>query len=205
MQTKKSKGGKHRIVQDVMAAVEGTTFRRASKVVDAVFDRIRFALWCGDPVELPIGTLEVKSQKGKPRRKIQRFRNIQTGEIDARKVELPGRHRVIKFKPDPKLELPLDPPPPPPPPPPESPEWAHARQLVSELLGRPADQAMLDKLQFAVEFHPQRPWERIGPSTPERLIKRLEFAKSKSLKFSPAESGGVDQLAYELAMMHYIR
>jgi len=39
-------------------------------------DSMKFALWRGERVEVPCGTLQVKVQSGKPRRKLQRLRNV---------------------------------------------------------------------------------------------------------------------------------
>jgi nucleoid DNA-binding protein len=92
------KGGKSRIVKDIMA--KGFTARKSEKALNAVIDSLKFALRRGEPVEVPCGTLEAKVQSGRPRRKWQRFRNVNTGKTDFQYISYPGRRRVVKFKPD---------------------------------------------------------------------------------------------------------
>src|SRR5438132_11163958 len=135
---------------------QGFTARKAQEAVNAVVERMKFALWCGEPVAIPGGTIQAKIRQGKPRREWQEFRNIRTQKIEHRFVHYPGRRRTVKFTPD--LALDLTPPPlPPVPPVPETPEQVEVRQLASALLGKPADQAILAKLQGAVEAHPYKP------------------------------------------------
>jgi nucleoid DNA-binding protein len=150
MKIAKKKTAKSLLVEEVMA--KGFTSRKATKAVNAVFDRMKFALQCGDEVPIPGGTVQAQIRNGKPRRKFQRFQNVNTGKRAYKLIKYPGRHRVVKFTPDESLDLtPL-----PVPPPPETPEQIEARQLATELLAlkRPADNALMAKLQQAFEVHP---------------------------------------------------
>jgi nucleoid DNA-binding protein len=191
MDDKKVKGGKGRIVNDVMA--KGFSARKAAKAVNAVFDLMKFALWCGEPVEVPGGVLQAKVRQGRERREWQRFRNVNTGKIKFAMVSQPGRRRVVKFKPDEKLDLkPL--------PPPETVEQAAARQVASELLGKPADQAVMAMLQQAVEVNPQKPWERLARQPePETLRRRLQFIQDRG-----SSCGSAQELAREVALHYWV-
>jgi len=94
-------------------------------------DSMKFALWRGERVEVPCGTLQVKVQSGKPRRKLQRLRNVNTGKTEFQYISYPGRRRVVKFTPDLALDLtPL-----PPLPLLETAEQVEARQLASYARG----------------------------------------------------------------------
>jgi nucleoid DNA-binding protein len=174
--------GKSAIISDVMA--KGVTARKATKAVNAVFDFMKQGLWWGEPVEVPGGTLQAKVRKGRSRRKVQKFLNIQTGMIDLQIGLFPGRRRVLKYTPDLDLDLtPL-----PPPPAPETPEQVEARQLASELLGKPADRAGI-ATQKAVEVH---------PSKPGALLRRLREFKDRGMHF-----GDVTALAYDVSACYW--
>jgi hypothetical protein len=165
---KKKKGGKSGIVKDVIA--KGFTARKAEEAVNAVFNSWRFALRCGEPVEIPGGTIISKIRAGRPRTKSQRFTNVNTRKIDFKIIRYPGRHKVVKFIPD----LALDLTPPAPPPIPETPEQVEARQLASELLARPADKAVMATLQKAAELLLCRPGS---------LLRRLREYKDRGWLF----------------------
>ena len=167
---KKTKGGKSRIVKDVMA--KGFAARKAQKALNAVFDLMKAALQSGETVEIPGGTIQAKARKGKSRGKIQRFRNVQKGKIDFKFVSYPGSRRVVKFTPDPNLDLtPL--------PPPEAPEQVEEREMVSELIGKPANKAIMARLQQAVELRPFKEGA---------LLRRLRECKSRGRTFSSVEA-----------------
>lgn len=169
----KKKGGKSSIVRDLMAA--GLTARKAVMAVNAVFDHMTLAAWWGEPVEIPGGLIQSTIRQGTPRRKLQNFRNIQTGRIDYSDVDYPGRRRVLKFTPDVELDLePL-----PAPPLPETPEQEAVRRLAAELLGRPADKAIMAVLQEAVDAH---------PSKPGSLLRRLQEFKDRGWTFDDVYS-----------------
>ena len=179
MDVKKKKGGKSVIVQDVIA--RGFTARKAEKAVNAVINQMKQALWRGEAVEVPGGTIQAGVRKGTRRREFQKFRSIQTGGISHRIVEYPGRRRVVKFIPDLNLDLT-------PPPLPDTPEDLEARQLASELLGKPTNKAIMARLQEAVDVH---------PSKPGALLRRLREFKSRGWHFD-----SVDMLARQVSA-HY--
>ncbi|MGD0778317.1 MAG: hypothetical protein ABSC05_36510 [Candidatus Solibacter sp.] len=89
----------------------------------------------------------------------------------------------MKFTPD--LELDLTPAPPP-----ETAEQVEARQLASDFLGRPADKAIMARLQQAVEVH---------PSKPGALLRRLRDFKSRGWRFA-----GIDSLACQLTAHYWL-
>jgi nucleoid DNA-binding protein len=186
---KKKKGGKSSIVKDVMA--QGFTARKAQKAVNAVVDLMTFALWCGEPVEIPGGTIQSKIRKGRPRTEFQKFRNMEKDKgkqkkIAFRIVRYPGRRRAVKFTPDPKLDLtPL-----PPPAVPETAEQVEARQLASELLGRPAGKSIVTALQAAVAIHAFRPGA---------LLRRLRDFRDRGWRFTDLE-----ELAREVSKCYWL-
>jgi hypothetical protein len=100
------KGGKNHIIQDITKA--GATVRQARKALNAVIDAWNLALSCWEDVEAPGGILTVKVTKGTPHRKLQHLQNIQTKEHILYPVRYPGRRRVVKLRPDPKLDLTVD-------------------------------------------------------------------------------------------------
>src|SRR6185369_12528844 len=148
--SKKQKGGKNILVEAVMA--KGFTARKSAEAVNALLERMRFGLWCGDEVPIPGGTIQTQIRQGKPRLELQPFENVNTGKHMSKFIRYPGRHRVIKFRPDESLDLT-------PPPPPEPPEVTEARQLATEILNlkKPADNALLSALQDAVDLRPNKP------------------------------------------------
>jgi nucleoid DNA-binding protein len=163
------KGGKSRIVKDIMA--QGFTARKSEQAMNAVIDSMKFALWRGEPVEVPGGTLQAKIREGKPRRKFQRFRNVHTRKTDFQFIHYSGRRRVVKFTPDLTLDLtPL-----PPLPLPETAEQLEARQLASYLLGKPANKAIMAELQQAAEVH---------RCMPRSLLLRLREYKDRGWHFN---------------------
>jgi nucleoid DNA-binding protein len=178
---KRKKGGKSRIVKDVMA--KGFTARKAEKAVDAVFSLMKVALQAGEPVDVPGGTLQAKARKGKPRMKSQRFRSVNNKRIAFKFVRYPGAHRVVKFAPDPNLDLE-------PPPLPEPPEELEARAIASELLGMPASQAIMARLQQAVEVH------RFKEGA---LLRRLRECKSRGRTFD-----NVEWLANQISAFYWL-
>lgn len=97
------KGGKFHIIEDITAT--GVSAGKAAKALNAVLDAWKLALWCGEEVEVPGGILQAKITRGRPRAKLQHFQNISTKELIGLPVRYPGRRRVVKLKPDPKLGL----------------------------------------------------------------------------------------------------
>ena len=178
---KKKKGGKSRIVKDIMG--KGFTARKAEEAVNTVFSLMQLALQSGAPVEVPGGTLQAKARKGKPRREVQRLRNVHNKKIALKLVRYPGAHRVVKFTPDLNLDLT-------PPPLPESPEELEARAIASELLGMPASQAIMARLQQAVEVHPFKEGA---------LLRRLRECKSRGRTFD-----NVEWLANQISAFYWL-
>ena len=160
------KGGKSRIVKDIMA--KGFTARKSEKALNAVIAHMKLGLWRGEPVEVPGGTLQSKIRRGRPRKKLQRFRNVNSRKIDFENISYSGRRRVVKFTPDLALDLtPL--------PLPETAEQVEARQLASYLLGKPADKAIMAELQQAAEVH---------RCMPRSLLLRLREYKDRGWHFN---------------------
>ena len=181
---KKKKGGKATIVKDVMA--QGFTARKAQQALNAVLDLMKFAVWCGEPVEIPGGHIQSKIRQGKPRGELQKFRDVQNGELAVRLVRYPGRRRVVTFTADLALNLtPL-----PPRPLPETSEQVEARQLASELLGKAADKSIMATLQQAVEVH---------PFMPGALLRRLRDIKSRGWQV-----GDIYSLAQRVASHYWL-
>lgn len=182
----KKKRGKSALISDVRK--KGFSARKAAKAVDAVFDAWKFALWCGEGVEVPGGILQAKVTKGTERATLQWFQNIATKEAMARMVHAPGRRKVVKLQPDPELVLIPDPPPPPPLPPPPHPETAEEveeRQLVTCLLGLSslADDGTMTTIRHAVDAHPRRPGVKLS-AKPGALVRRLREMKARGWHFS---------------------
>jgi len=105
VKTKKrsEQGGKTRLVE--VARQHGCSKRKAEKLVNCLFNQIARALARDEDVELPFGTLNCKQYTGKGRVRFQRTVNIQTGKRKYRIMRYPGARRVIRFKPDPELDL----------------------------------------------------------------------------------------------------
>ena len=197
MKNTKQKSAKTKTVNkaDLICTVraKGFSARKSAKALNAILDSWKFALWCGEDVEVPGGTLQAVITKGTEWATLQTFRNIYTKELLVRMVHTPGRHRVIKMKADPTLGLKLDPPPPPPPPPPPSPppppkpetaEEIAERQLVTELLGlrQPADDQTMALIRAAVGAHPRIPGQRLC-FKPGALLRRLREMKNRGWRF----------------------
>jgi nucleoid DNA-binding protein len=177
----KKTGGKSRIVKDVMA--KGFTGRKAEEAVAAVFTLMTLALQSGGAVEVPGGTLQAKARKGKPRKKLQRFRSVHNKKIAFKIVRFPGGHRAVKFIPDSTLDLtPL--------PLPETPAQVESLRLASTLLGKPANEAIIARLQQAVDVHQSRPGA---------LLRQLRDSNSRGRTFENVES-----LAQQISACHWL-
>jgi nucleoid DNA-binding protein len=186
--------------RDIIRAVraKGFSARRSTKAVNAMIDVCKYALWCGEDVEVPGGILQVKITRGTEWATLQRFQNIHTKEPMVRTVHTPGWRKVVKLKPDPKLVLALDPPPAPPPPPPaplppppkpETAEEVEERQLTTLLLElrNPADDRIMTVVRRAVGAHPRIPGERLS-FRPGALLRRLRQFRAKGWSFSDVRS-----------------
>ncbi|HLK32115.1 MAG TPA: hypothetical protein VKT29_03435, partial [Terriglobales bacterium] len=114
-------------------------------------------------VEVPGGTLRTQIYNGKPRRRIKKLRNVNTGKPFLGLISYPGRRRVIKFDPDPSLNLEYCAELPPPTisvaahPIKSDPEQAEAWKLAAELLHSHVDTAIMDELQAAADQYTDRP------------------------------------------------
>jgi nucleoid DNA-binding protein len=122
-----SKGGKSVLIRMLMKE-HGISKRKAEKAVNAVFDCMARALRRGEVVELPIGWIRAtrRPAKGK-KQKLQKFRDIQTGEISHRIVRYPDK--IIRFRAKPEL-IRRGPEPPSPP----SPEMIQKGEELEQLL-----------------------------------------------------------------------
>ena len=154
--------GKSGLIRDVIR--KGFSVRRAIKGVNAVFDCMARAVRRGEVVQIPVGTIRPRAQKGKPVRRLQKLYNLQTGTSRWKLAKFPGKRRVVNFRPD--LNLDLTPPPVPP-----TPEEVECRILAAELLGRRAvDDRTMARLQQSADF---------PPTKPGNLLNRLKEAKSR--------------------------
>jgi hypothetical protein len=181
MARKNRKLGKNVLIEAAMA--KGLSARKARQFVNAVIASWTYALWCGEVVQIPGGTIQSKVREGPRRRMLQPFRNVNTGQPMEREVLYQGRRRVVKFKPDPHLTFPL-------PPPPEPPEEVEARPIASELMGSPVSREMLAVLQHALA-------RRSRP--PETFFTRLKVVKSRGIR-----PRNLDELRFYLAICHYL-
>jgi nucleoid DNA-binding protein len=174
--------GKSGLIRELMA--KGLSVRRAEKAVNAVFDCMTRAVRRGETVEIPGGAIQAKIMNGEPRRAPQRFRDVRTGEITVKDVTYPGRRRVVKFRPDESLDLtPLPVPP--------TPEEIECRELATELIGMPADDAVMERLKHAAA----------QPSTkPGNLLARLRDRKQRGLRYHQDAS----RLSADIATLYWL-
>ena len=177
----RSNKGKSKLIRELMA--KGISVRKAEKGVNAVFDCMARAVRRGESVEIPGGRIQVKMRKGQPRRKWQRFVNVQTRQIMSRIVDFRGQRLVVKFSPDLNLNLsPL--------PQPLTPDEIEALQLASELLGKAADLATMKKLKDTVAARPNKPGA---------LVRRLRDLKSRGLRYRD-----VAELVHDIGALYWL-
>lgn len=163
-----SNTGRSKLIRELMA--KGLSVRKAEKAVNAVFGCMTRALYRGEIVEIPGGCIQAVGRNSRPRQKLQRFRNVQTGKAMYRIVRFRGPHRVVRFRPDMQLDMsPLPAPPPEP-----TPEQIEIQQLASELFEKPVNEALLARLQEAVEVHPHKPGA---------LLRRLRELKARGYRY----------------------
>ena len=182
MAEKKRKHGKNVLIEAAMA--KGLTARKARQFVNAIVASWTHALWCGEVVEIPGGTIQSKIRQGTERWMVKRFRNVNTGKPMKRDAIYPGWRMVVKFKPDRHLTFPLSPPK-------ETAEELEARQIASELMGSPVSREMLAELQTALEKRSHR--------RPGALLTRLKVIRSRGL-----HTPNVESLIFYLAICHYL-
>jgi len=125
----RSTKGKSALIKMLMKE-HGFSKRKSEKAVNAVFDCMARALRRGEEVELPIGWIQTARPPAKRKKqKVQKFRNIQTGEISLSLVRFPDK--IIRFRANPELieRGPF-------PPPPLSPEIINKGDELENLLAR---------------------------------------------------------------------
>jgi nucleoid DNA-binding protein len=174
-----SSGGRSLPVQELVG--KGISVRKAQKAVNAVFDGMISALYRGEEVEIPGGTLHTERRPEKARREFHRFRHPKTKKVLCKLTRYKGSRRVVKFTADEMLDLT-------PPPPPRRSEETECRDLASELLGSgPADDQTMAVLNAAIPEQCRKPGA---------LLRRLRELKSRGLTANdPIElARGVDFL-----------
>jgi nucleoid DNA-binding protein len=125
----RSTKGKSALIQ-MLRKEHGFSKRKSEKAVNAVFDCMARALRLGEVVELPIGWIHTAPPPARrKKRKWQRFRNIQTGEISFSLVRFPDK--IIRFRAKPGLIVRG-----PGPPPPLSPRVIKKGEELEQLLSR---------------------------------------------------------------------
>jgi nucleoid DNA-binding protein len=155
----------------------GLSKRKAAQAVNAVFGLMTRALWRGENVELPIGWIKAVQTPPKRKRRYQKFRNIQTGELFRRLISPPKR--MIKFRAHPELVLRgRDALPPPSPLPPETQQKVEElERLYLQLAQRPLTLPVLEALMKAV-VDPNKPeLDANRPENLDRLLARLRHIK----------------------------
>jgi nucleoid DNA-binding protein len=160
----KATGGKSALIREVVK--KGFSVRRAERGVNAVFDVITRALWRGESVETPLGTLTVRRRKDQRRQELHTFRDIQTKKTSYKLVRYPGPHRTVKLKADEDVDLT-------PPPQPKTSEEIECRRLADELLSRPVADAYLARLRQSAALRGSRPGS---------LLRRLQFIRDRGWK-----------------------
>jgi nucleoid DNA-binding protein len=87
--------GKSGLIKAVMTAMAKNNTpisrRKAEKAVKAVFERMTRALWRGECVELPVGSIYVDSMPAKGTRRVQKSQNIATGAFQFKLAKVPER------------------------------------------------------------------------------------------------------------------
>ena len=156
-----------------MLREKGLSKRKAASGLNWVLYCMKRALWRGENVELPIGWIKAVQTPPKRKRRFQKFRNIQTGELFRRLISPPKR--MIKFRVHPELVLRgRDALPPPSPIPPETQRKAEElERLYLRLAQRPLTLPVLEALMKAV-VDPNKP--ELDANLPEdldRLLARL--------------------------------
>jgi nucleoid DNA-binding protein len=164
----RSENGKSGLIKMLMRE-HGISKRKAEKAVNAVFDCMTGALKRGECVEAPGGTIIVDAPSPGQKRRIQKFRNIETGEIFHKLANPPKR--VLRFRSDKKL-IQRGPFPPPAPPPPSralKQKQAELEQLLIQLGFPRIDEPDLKSLLAAVDDNRHEP----DPHHLDRLLARL--------------------------------
>ena len=156
---------------------KGFSWPKAEESFRRVWDVIGQAVRSGDVVELPgIGTLKSVVRPGLAQRRWRPLHNVATGKKPYRVVPDFRLPRQIRFTPHPELDFT-------PPPPPPMPAEMEAQQLAAELLGRPVDASVMERLQAkGVDLHPHKPGA---------LLRRLRELKKRGQHFSGCHTHGL--------------
>ena len=173
--------GKSGLIRELIA--KGLSVRKAEQAVNAVFDCVTRAVWRGEAVEIPGGTIKTQIMNGTPRRASQRFQDVRTRKIAVQEVHYPGRRRVVKFRPDESLDLtPLPATP--------TPEQIECRRLAMELLAKVVDDQIMTQLQKGADFPSPKPGA---------LLRRLKEVQNRGW---PNRS--TEKLSANLAKLYWV-
>jgi nucleoid DNA-binding protein len=177
----RSTAGKSALIKMLMKE-HGFSKLKAEKAVNAVFHCMARALRRGDKVELPIGWIHTARPPAKrKKRKWQRFRNIQTGEISFKIVRYPDK--IIRFRANPRLIVKG-----PGPPPPLRPEMINKGEELEQLLvglGFPDVTELNVKSLLVASVDPNKPWADSDlPGYLDRLLARLRALVREERQFS---------------------
>ena len=147
--------GRSGLIRDLVA--KGYSFRQATKLVNAFFDIMTRALERGEQVEIPGGSIQVEELEGEPRIEPNHmFQDLETHKPVTRPVRYKGARKIVKFVSDESLDLsPL--PASARPAQRETPEFAACRELASELVAEPMDDAGMQLLQRVVYSQARSP------------------------------------------------
>ena len=151
----------------------GMSKRKAAAAVNAVFALMTRALWRGENVDIPVGSIHAKSPPAWKKRRWQKLRNIQTKEAFFRIVR-PSKREIV-FKVDKRLILcgPAALPTPPPNPPETQRKQEELERLFSQLMGREITLPDLQKLLTAAADRGTQQIDANRPENHDRLVARL--------------------------------
>jgi nucleoid DNA-binding protein len=151
----------------------GMSKRKAAQAVNAVFALMTRALWRGENVDIPVGSIHAKSPPAWKKTRWQRLRNIQSGKVQFRIVH--PSEREIVFTVDKRLILRgRDALPTPPPIPPETQRKdEELKRLFSQLMGREISPPDLQALLTAAADRGTQQIDADRPESHDRLIARL--------------------------------
>jgi nucleoid DNA-binding protein len=151
----------------------GLSKRKAAGAMNAVFHCMARALWRGENVELPVGSIKAVGVPAGRKQRVQKFRNIQTGEVFHRLTHQP--ERMIVFSPDPGsiLRGPDALPPPPSIPPETERKVEELDRLFSQLMGREITLPDLQALMKAVVDPNKQEADANQRENLDRLLARL--------------------------------
>ena len=151
----------------------GMSKRKAAAAVNAVFDLMTRALRRGENVDIPVGSIHAKSPPAWKKQRLQKFQNIQRGNVFFRIVR-PSKREIV-FKVDKRLILRgRDALPPPPPIPPERQRKdEELERLFAQLMGRKITPPDLQALLTAAADRGTQQIDANRPENLDRLVARL--------------------------------